>query len=141
MARPKIGDNVKNAEQQQQREHRERSDLCLPSHTSLVLLGDEEMFVGRALGECQACQDVSRAMGRGPHEVRERAKRLLNRERDRGRYKLLHYRVHRFLDLIDRPVGDDGTFEEHRDVVGHHEDRLEVVRDHDRRAVELLAQT
>ena len=37
-------------------------------------------------------------------------------------------------------VGDDGTFEKHRDVVGHHENTLQVVRNDDGRAVEAFAQ-
>ena len=91
-----------------------------------------------------------RAVARGPHATRggrgaERsAFQTCESYRDRAYFgagdELLDDGVDGVFDFVDGAVGDDRAFEEHRDVVGHHVDRLQIVRDDDGGAVEFLAQ-
>ena len=62
-----------------------------------------------------------------------------NLNRDRTDFaplqELLHDRIDRVLDLLDGSIGDDGAFEQHRNVIRHQEDAGQVVGDDHRRAV------
>src|SRR5579875_1503876 len=49
-------------------------------------------------------------------------------------------RILRAFDLLHATVGDDRSFEEHRDIVGHREDGIEIVRDDDGRTAQLFLQ-